>query len=90
MLDPRKYPNGSAILVMLLTALGDSILNTSRLPLLEQSVCRSYYLIHDPSIIGKDGSIPEMRCKIIEIQKELASLRGWAEFFIDFSGMFYV
>lgn len=87
MLNPKKYPNGGAILVMILTVLGDSILNTSRLPLLEQSVCRSYYLIHDPATVGKDGSVPEVRCKTVEIQTELASLRGWAEFFIDFPGM---
>lgn len=89
MLDPRKYPNGGAILVMLLTSLGDSIFTPSRLPLLEQSVCRSYYLIHEPAIIGKDGSVPEVRCKGVEIQTELASLRGWAEFFIDLAGTIY-
>ncbi|KAL7273446.1 hypothetical protein RUND412_003701 [Rhizina undulata] len=87
MLNPRKYPNSGAILVMLLTALGTTILSTSRLPLLEQSVCRSYYQSHEPAIIGKDGSVPEMRCKEIEIQTELAGLRGWAEFFGDVPGL---
>lgn len=87
MLDLRKYPNAAAISVMLITTLGVAILTTSRLPLLEQSVCRSYYLIHEPATIGKDGSVPELRCKTIEIQTELASLRGWAEFFVDIPGM---
>lgn len=90
MLNPRKYTNGGAILVMLITALGTTILSTSRLPLLEQSVCRSYYLIHEPAMVDKDGSVPEMQCKGTEIQTELASLVGWAGFFTEFTGMFYL
>lgn len=90
MLILEKYPNGGAILVMLLTALGTTILSTSRLPLLEQSVCRSYYLIHEPMVVGEDGSVPETQCKDTEIQTELASLVGWAGFFIELPGMFYM
>lgn len=87
MLDPRKYRNGGAFLVMLLTTLGTNILGPSLLPLLEQSVCRSYYLLHNPATVGKDGSVPEMKCKGSEIQKDLASLAGWSQFFALFPGM---
>lgn len=86
MLRLRKYPTGAAVAVMLLYALGTSLLTTARLPFLEQSVCRSYYLAHDPTIIDKDGSVPEIRCKVTEIQTELARLVGWAGFFIEFPG----
>lgn len=52
--------------MMLLTTLGTTILSTSRLPLLEQSVCRSYYLTNDPTIIGKDANIPEYGVRIAD------------------------
>lgn len=41
-------------------------------------------------MIDKDGSVPEMQCKGTEIQTELASLVGWAGFFTEFAGMFYL
>ncbi|PYH35598.1 MFS general substrate transporter [Aspergillus neoniger CBS 115656] len=45
--------------------------------LLEQSVCRSYYRFVGPSNISTENSVLEGRCKIREIQSEIAVLRGW-------------
>ncbi|PYI07462.1 MFS general substrate transporter [Aspergillus sclerotiicarbonarius CBS 121057] len=45
--------------------------------LLELSVCRSYYRSVDPSTIAPDGTVPARICKIHEIQREVAVLRGW-------------
>ncbi len=44
------------------------------LRLVELAICREYYKIHDPSVIGPDGFIPERLCKVSAIQKELAWL----------------
>lgn len=45
--------------------------------LLEQSLCRTWYRSHDPSLINPGGSVEEQCCKIEPIQAELAVLRGW-------------
>ena len=45
--------------------------------LLEQSLCRTWYRSHDPSLISPGGSVEEQFCKIEPIQAEVAVLRGW-------------
>ena len=45
--------------------------------LLEQSLCRTWYRSHDPSLINPGGSVEEQLCKIEPIQAEVAVLRGW-------------
>ncbi|KAI9672464.1 MAG: hypothetical protein M1817_003230 [Caeruleum heppii] len=39
---------------------------------IESSVCRRYYLAHDPSLIGPGGHPAEEHCKIAWVQKRLA------------------
>ncbi|KAH6706205.1 hypothetical protein BKA61DRAFT_455952, partial [Leptodontidium sp. MPI-SDFR-AT-0119] len=53
------------------------VLAVPLIKLFEQSLCFSYYSVHDPSIIENGGSIPEALCKVVEIQQDLATIRGW-------------
>ena len=43
----------------------------------EQSVCRKWYINHDPSRINFGGSVNEQLCKLESIQAAVAVLRGW-------------
>ncbi|KAL2061950.1 hypothetical protein VTL71DRAFT_7328 [Oculimacula yallundae] len=63
--------------VHFLIAFCEMILVVPLMRLFEQSLCFSYYTIHDPSVIGHGGLIPEALCKIVEIQHDLATIRGW-------------
>lgn len=53
-----------------------SLSNTPMLRLLEADVCRNYYRLHDPSVIGVDDSIPEALCKIAGVQQLVADVNG--------------
>ncbi|OTB13863.1 hypothetical protein K445DRAFT_384818 [Daldinia sp. EC12] len=46
---------------------------------IENRLCREYYIIHDPSIIDDDGSINEKHCKRDAIQQSLAWTTGTME-----------
>lgn len=51
------------------------------LRMLELSVCRKYYAIHDPDAVGDDNTyIPEHLCKLPDIQSNLAQMRGLLSF----------
>lgn len=62
------------------------IINAPQLYLFEQSLCSSYYRIHDPNLIGHNGWIEESYCKLAEIQHQLATVRGWKSFFDTLPG----
>lgn len=47
-----------------------------RLRMLELGLCREYYAVHDPSVIGDNGGIPERLCKLPQIQSSVAKMRG--------------
>jgi hypothetical protein len=47
-----------------------------RLRMLELGLCREYYAVHDPSVIGDNGGIPERLCKLPQIQSSVARMRG--------------
>lgn len=53
----------------------------------EANICLGYYLEHDASVIGKDGSIPEKLCKLDEIQQKLAMIFGWQDTFDAIPGV---
>ena len=46
---------------------------------IERRLCHDYYIQHDNSLIGSDGTIPEKLCKIDEVQKSLAAIQGVME-----------
>jgi hypothetical protein len=45
--------------------------------LLELGICREYYRAADPSVIGPGGDVPELLCKVGEVQSRLAEVNGW-------------
>jgi hypothetical protein len=65
----------------LLQTLNTAISVVPRLRLYEATICRSYYQIHDPSVIDVGNNVPEELCKIPQIQASLARLTGWNSFF---------
>jgi hypothetical protein len=54
---------------------------------IELRLCREYYELHDPSVIGANGLIPEQLCKIDEVQRRLAWLQGVMETTLVVCGM---
>lgn len=48
--------------------------------LYESRVCARHYLIHDPSAILPDGSVPERLCKIDAVQDELVMITSLQTF----------
>ena len=69
-----------------LLAFCELILIAPLIKLLEQSLCISYYDLHDPSVFGPGGDVPELLCKIPEIQTPLATIRGWKSMLDTFPG----
>lgn len=72
-----SYAQICCMLLNFLCEMFDIITIVPIIMMLEESVCRSYYLEHDPGAIADDGSIATHLCKIAPIQSSLASIRGW-------------
>lgn len=62
------------------------VLTAPLLLLFEQSICISYYALYDPHTIGPGNSVPEVFCKLPQIQHDLATLRAWKSFFDTLPG----
>jgi hypothetical protein len=45
--------------------------------LLELGICREHYRTADPSVIEPGGNVPELLCKIGEVQARLAEVNGY-------------
>lgn len=45
--------------------------------LFERSLCIAYYDLHRPNIVPPGEEIPELLCKVPDIQTSLATIRGW-------------
>ncbi|PGH29045.1 hypothetical protein GX50_08203 [[Emmonsia] crescens] len=67
---------------------GGSMLAAPMTRIFESITCLHYYKEHDPTIIGKNGYIPEELCKNKEIQGEVAIVKGYGELFDALSGVF--
>ncbi|KAI5855417.1 major facilitator superfamily domain-containing protein [Tricharina praecox] len=59
-------------LLLLLSELSELLLVSPRIRLLESSICRTHYGL---------PSVPEAECKIPDVQRRLAYIRGWQVFF---------
>ena len=79
---PRSpfFPYASILIgiVSLIADFGGSLVDTPEVRLLEMAVCRDYYRVHDPSLIGRPplSYVDEEHCKVKEIQADLAYLRA--------------
>jgi len=65
-----------AIALLATCTVGDATLNSSRLFLTEQALCRQYYIVHNPATIAPDGRVNEQQCKLDGIQAELSMVIG--------------
>ena len=84
---PPVSVTGSAA-IFALSALSWNVFVSSRLFLMEQNVCRTYYKLHDPSKLLPDESVPEKLCKEAVIQAELVQLAGWLDTLWLIPGLF--
>ena len=53
--------------------------DAAKVRMLELGLCRDHYRVHDPSLIGDDGSVPEELCKLKGVQSSLARMRGYLQ-----------
>lgn len=72
---------GVVFVLVFLLELSGSLNDTPFLRICESIICKNYYKITDPSIIGNDGVVEERHCKTSPVQEELALLVGWLSFF---------
>lgn len=73
-------------LMVFLVDFGEYMGEGARLHILELGICREYYELVDPHIIGSDGGISEKLCKLDQIQSELAKIRGFLGLLDHISG----
>jgi len=61
----------------LIAALGNVMLDIASVRLLEMSICRDYYRVHNPSFIGQPplSYVHDYLCKVKEIETRLLDLR---------------
>ena len=89
--QPWKRPSVSTIIsycfaLHFFLAFIEIVQITPVLVLFERSICLQYYAQHDPSEIAPDGSIAESLCKIVPVQRDLATIRGWKASFDTIPG----
>lgn len=78
--DPAPSPSPYSYTVVLIFGLvliagfSSSLLNAPEVRLLEMAVCRDYYRVNDPSLIGPPplSYVDEQLCKVDSIQADLA------------------
>jgi len=85
------YPYASILVgvISLVADLGGSLVDTPEVRLLEMAVCRDYYRVHDPDVIGKPpySYVDEKLCKVKDIQVSLAYLRATKSLLMAIPGM---
>ena len=75
---PNIHPVTYCMLLYFLVGMHDLISDAPLTALLEQKLCREYYIKYDRSLIAPGGSIDERFCKLNAVQSELAIVRGWS------------
>ncbi|KAK0120855.1 hypothetical protein ONS96_011055 [Cadophora gregata f. sp. sojae] len=64
------------ISIVVLGSFGFMLNASTHVYLVEQSVCREYYRLHEPGLIGRNGLVNEAICKIPQIQSRVAEILG--------------
>jgi hypothetical protein len=75
----RKRAIWPLVLLLLLVQLSSVLYTLPLNRVIEVRLCQEHYQKHDVSVIQPDGSIPEMLCKIKDVQRKLAWLQGTME-----------
>jgi hypothetical protein len=78
---PWKYVVIVCIGLAVISDIGEYLYFAPRVRLFESVVCTSHYLQNDPSLVNRDGSVPERFCKVDPVQDRVASVLGWQLFF---------
>ena len=78
--NPNSYTFGLIIILVILLNGGNIVQEAPKTRLFESIFCSHFYRGHDPSFIGKDGTVPERFCKIEPVQSDVAMLKGWQVF----------
>ena len=78
---PKARPRAIRPLLVLvaLVSLSWSLYQLPLNRVIERRLCRDYYAIHDPSVVGPDGTVREELCKEDPIQQGLGRLQGMME-----------
>jgi hypothetical protein len=77
----RNIPKDLYMLLLLVSvqSLGLKIMYLPLNRLIENRICRDYYLNVEPSVVPSNGVVPEHLCKNDAIQQQLATLFGTIE-----------
>jgi hypothetical protein len=67
------------VLLLILVQLSSVLYTLPLNRVIELRLCQEHYGANDPSVIQPDGSIPEMLCKVKDVQRGLAWLQGSME-----------
>ncbi|KAK5051959.1 hypothetical protein LTR84_002763 [Exophiala bonariae] len=67
--------------VVFLINLGFQVLGPAQVQILERIYCNEWYDKHPTDRVTFQSQIPESLCKIPQVQQQLSTLKGWAEFF---------
>jgi MFS family permease len=86
-LEPQKWFHqkswiftvGLCIALITIVDLGSYLFLAPQTRLYEDIACTRYYLVHDPSLIGIHGHVPEELCKVDDVQNKIALIFGWQE-----------
>ncbi|KAI9690975.1 MAG: hypothetical protein M1822_008595 [Bathelium mastoideum] len=83
-LTPRThYARVILLIAAVVVALegGELLIVNPLIRMFEAILCRKHYDNNDPSVIGRDGWVPEQLCKIEPVESGVALLLGWQTFF---------
>jgi hypothetical protein len=72
-------PENEVLVPSILVTLGAfalACLSSTYVYLIEQSVCRTYFMLNDPTRINGVGLVDEESCKMPDIQAHVASING--------------
>ena len=84
---PWIYFVALCIVVIITADMANSLVQAPRIRLYESIVCTRYYAANEPSLVGKDGSVPEELCKLNLIQDEITMVLGWQIMFENVPGI---
>ena len=73
---PRIRP---LLFLLILVNLAWSLYQLPLNRVIERRLCREHFLVHDPSLIGDDGHVPEQLCKVDAVQQGLGWIQGVME-----------
>ena len=68
-------------IIVFLVNIAFQVLGPAQVRIYERIFCEQWYQEHKTDLELVDGQIPENLCKILAVQRQVSSLRGWLEFF---------